>query len=576
MVAILLLTVFSVSAYGKSVVLKEAGTLSEVLGPHRLSIHELTVEGPINKADFQLMSEMSRLGLLRRIDLSRTHIVKSGEAYDEGEGVFPNGVFQNSLLEEITFGKLSYVSGGSFTGLRAVERITFNGYLGHIDAGSAFCQCPRLREVVFNGIVLTTGGPTLAYDCPLLERVTFNGVVVGTGIGEAIECPNFKGYITNAPVIWSSYENFIKRCKASDLDDKTLETLKDANQIADECLTGNNFLNQIRADVKYLLATAFAMKGGKEATIKLLGEAAEAGYKSIENFEYDPFWNFLRPDSRFQQVMDLMRDNQQKWREGLDYMQLLKKAAPYAKEERSLPTFTYADQGDENLVRVRQYFHLDSIAGAGDEIARMKNIMYWLHNEIEHDGNGGIPDVPRNAIDLYDACKQQQRGLNCRGLAIVLSELYLAMGWPARFVTCEPKAYDSDSDCHVICMVWSHDINKWIWMDPSFAAYVSDDEGKLLGIGEVRQRLINGRPLVLNEDANWNHNPITIDNYLYMYMAKNLYFLSTYEHSGFQTERGCGGLYITLSPAETDYRDSKTITHDDSYFYLEPGKLLNK
>ena len=87
-----------------------------------------------------------------------------------------------------------------------------------------------------------------------------------------------------------------------------------------------------------------------------------------------------------------------------------------------------------------------------------------------------------------------------------------------------PKDPD-DPDCHVINTVWSSELQKWIWVDPTFNAYVTDEDGVMLGIAEVRERLIDGRPLVLNKDANWNNeSKQTKEHYLENYMAKNLYY----------------------------------------------------
>lgn len=101
-----------------------------------------------------------------------------------------------------------------------------------------------------------------------------------------------------------------------------------------------------------------------------------------------------------------------------------------------MPAFTYQSATDSNLVRVRRYFNLDSIAGDGDEISQIKNLMYWLPDAIRHDGGSMWPDCARNSIAMYELCKREGRGLNCRFLAQVLSEMYLAMGFPSRFVTC--------------------------------------------------------------------------------------------------------------------------------------------
>ena len=60
-------------------------------------------------------------------------------------------------------------------------------------------------------------------------------------------------------------------------------------------------------------------------------------------------------------------------------------------------------------------------------------------------------------------------------MATILKDAYQAMGYPARTVTCMPKD-TADFDCHVITVVWSKQQQKWIWMDPTFNAYVSDEK----------------------------------------------------------------------------------------------------
>jgi hypothetical protein len=79
-------------------------------------------------------------------------------------------------------------------------------------------------------------------------------------------------------------------------------------------------------------------------------------------------------------------------------------------------------------------------------------------------------------------------------------------------------------------------------MDPTNDAYVMDERGLLLGPGEVRERLISDRPVRLNEDANWNHrSKVVADQYLYDYMAKNLFALLYY----YRTAQGSGAVLLT-------------------------------
>ncbi|MDH6309956.1 hypothetical protein M2451_002847 [Dysgonomonas sp. PFB1-18] len=237
----------------------------------------------------------------------------------------------------------------------------------------------------------------------------------------------------------------------------------------------------------------------------------------------------------------------------MSYLTKLKNAKEYNySDQRPIPEWTYMSSDNPDLKKLRAEYKLDSVAGNGDEISKIMNLMYWLHDLVPHDGSSSNPS-PRNAMNIIKVCKEQNRGVNCRMLATALNECYLAMGIKSRFVTCMPKELEFD-DCHVINAVYSNDLGKWIWIDPSFAAYVKDENGVLLGIQEVRERLIDGRPLVLNEDANWNHKEKqTKEYYLETYMAKNLYRLECSPESKYNMETRTGNedaVYVQLLPLD--------------------------
>ena len=51
-----------------------------------------------------------------------------------------------------------------------------------------------------------------------------------------------------------------------------------------------------------------------------------------------------------------------------------------------------------------------------------------------------------------------------------------------------------------------------------------DENGIMLSVQEVRERLRDGRPVILNEEANRNNQKkITKENFLESYMTKKLY-----------------------------------------------------
>lgn len=218
------------------------------------------------------------------------------------------------------------------------------------------------------------------------------------------------------------------------------------------------------------------------------------------------------------------------------HLDILKKAGRYdTTDRRPIPTFSYQSMNDPNLVALRKGLNLDSVAGNDNEITRVIKLMTWIHNLIPHDGNSQNPAV-KNALSMIAQCKKEKRGLNCRGLATVLNECYLALGIPSRFVTCMPKDSVFD-DCHVINMVYLRSMKKWIWIDPTNNAYAVGEKGRALSIEEVRERLTHEQPVAINLDANWNNREFVLpEEYLYKYMAKNLYRMECPLVSEYDTE----------------------------------------
>lgn len=274
----------------------------------------------------------------------------------------------------------------------------------------------------------------------------------------------------------------------------------------------------------------------------------------------------------------------------MPYLEKLKNAEKYNySDNRFIPNFSYQSMENPNLIKIRKDLKLDSVAGTGNEISKILNLLHWVHSIIRHDGNNNNPTL-KNAIDLIKVCKTENRGVNCRMMATILNECYLSIGIKSRYVTCMPKETEFD-DCHVINMVYSNDLKKWIWIDPTFDAYVMNEKGELLGLAEVRERLINGKTLILNPEANWNKkNSQTKEYYLETYMAKNLYRLETPLVSEYDSETWKSGKeinYVELLPlggivqnpqkseqtnTKTDVKFTHYKTNNPNLFWTEPTK----
>lgn len=243
-----------------------------------------------------------------------------------------------------------------------------------------------------------------------------------------------------------------------------------------------------------------------------------------------------------------------------DCLEILKSEPYNLSDKRAIPICTYQSSDFSKLVELRRVCSLDSIVGTGNEVSQILNLMHWIHNTIPHDGAVQNPEE-KNALSMITICKREHRAMNCRGLAIALNECYLAMGFKSRYVACLPKD-TTDRDSHVLTMVYSNALKKWLWIDPTSDAYVMNEKGELLSIEEVREHLIHGYALIVNPDANRNHKITdSKEEYLYKYMAKNLYRLQSPVNSLCDYETKAQGKtisFVELSPINiSDQRTEK-------------------
>jgi len=312
----------------------------------------------------------------------------------------------------------------------------------------------------------------------------------------------------------------------------------------------------------YNFCCTYAIMGNKEMALTYFRKAIDAGYVDYAHLKADSDLDNIRNEKAFKDLSESMRPVG-------DFLFILQRAGTYnVADNRQLPAFAYQSADNPNLTALRHSFNLDSIAGEGSDVFKIINLLHWIHRLIPHDGNHENP-VVRNAMSLIAECKRDNRGLNCRGLATVLNECYLALGLKSRIVTCRPKdSLNIDRDCHVIDLVYSGSLKKWLWIDPTNDAYVMDEKGELLSIEEVRERIIADKPLLLNPDANWNRKAITKEYYLNYYMAKNLYMLECPARSEYNMEtreQGKRLSYIKLLPLEYFAQTpDKTEARDDS------------
>ena len=310
----------------------------------------------------------------------------------------------------------------------------------------------------------------------------------------------------------------------------------------------------------YNLSCLYSLVNNKPKAFEYLDSAVNNGYMNYSHLLEDTDFANIKNEPKFKQVAQSLRAVG-------DYKYILQKAEKFNPDDkRVVPAFTYQPATDPNLVAIRKNFKLDSIAGNGDETSKAINLLRWVHNTVQHDGQheSGIQLI--NANEIISKATSKKIGVSCGELATTLNECYLAMGWKSRKVYCFPKdSLNVDYDSHVINVVYLPTLSKWVWMDPTNNAYVTDENKNLLGIAEVRERIITNKPLFVNDDANWNNRQKTTKEfYLDYYMAKNLYRVYSPQRNEYNYEtrdKNKTITYISLLPLEY-FKQSPDKTED--------------
>ncbi len=167
----------------------------------------------------------------------------------------------------------------------------------------------------------------------------------------------------------------------------------------------NDFKGDLQ-DKNYNLACAYAKAGDKKDALDYLYLSKFYDY---EHLRKDEDMDNLRQEPRFIAYMNIAKHQKNK------YQLTLQNAVAYNTAEKdNLPAFTYQSTADTNLAALKTAFNLDSIAGYGDDVARIINLMEWVHGLIPHDGSKGNPAI-KNAMSLITECKRDKKNTELPG-----------------------------------------------------------------------------------------------------------------------------------------------------------------
>jgi len=133
-----------------------------------------------------------------------------------------------------------------------------------------------------------------------------------------------------------------------------------------------------KTNIYYNMACCYALQNKKKKAIEAFQKAIANGYTNYRHALKDTDLSAIHNDKLFKQALATI--------EQFDNLYILRHAKPYCKEATdSFPRFTYQQSDNNSLKQIRTYFNLDSIAGNGDEVSKILNLLRFVHNTILHD-----------------------------------------------------------------------------------------------------------------------------------------------------------------------------------------------
>lgn len=241
--------------------------------------------------------------------------------------------------------------------------------------------------------------------------------------------------------------------------------------------------------------------------------------------------------------------SQEQKKETEKYRRLLAESKYFTPQPQDFPDFTYQSPDDKNLSALRQRYDLDRIAGKGPDLSKITNLLRWMHDAVPHEDEENLPVL--TAEHIIETYRKKGIAQGCYPLAIAMNEIFLSMGFVSRIIICFPADSGHPNGGHVINSVYIPSLDKWIWADPQYNAVLYDENGNLLGIEEVRKRIISKKPVFLNSKANYHHEKISTAYYIDEFMTEHLYRFISPLHSEFNSETRTPGKmmkYVELIP----------------------------
>jgi len=253
------------------------------------------------------------------------------------------------------------------------------------------------------------------------------------------------------------------------------------------------------------------------------------------------------------------------------YLDVLKEASEYNyKDNRKINSYTYKKPEDLDLKNIKNKYNLDSVVGKGDELSKIINILLWVNKSFKHDGTKDAPSYTNMPDLMSKTYLNNENTLHCGAMAWVLVDCYSSMGFMAKQVVCFPKD-STDFECHSTVAVFSNQMDKWLFVDPTNGVYITNDKNEILSFEEFRKSLIEDKEIRINDEA-ISKSEFVKNGYLSWYMPKNMYAFQCFSETDGES------ISNILLPVEYQGEFTHTrqnhpkITNNPNVFWKKPNE----
>lgn len=243
-----------------------------------------------------------------------------------------------------------------------------------------------------------------------------------------------------------------------------------------------------------------------------------------------------------------------------DDLRCLKRYSEYNYEKNAgVPNLNFSFEfNSPGLIEIKEKWNIDDIMGSGTEIQRITKLKKWAFELLCF--NGKKLESRRydslNCFDTIQSAKNDGYSLNCRYISLIFTQILLAAGFKARWVSCLPMELNY-CECHCVSEVFIEKYNKWIVVDVAFNLLYFNKKGDLLNLYEIRQHILINEPFRIQATTKEHFR------YVWEYWIRHVFRFKFLLNNRFNMLALSNKTFVFLNPKGFLVND-KEIIHSDS------------